>query len=288
MKVLVIGAGFVGIRGRRPAQGAAATRSRVTTTTPAKVDDLAARFGNVVVLRGSDREAVAAAVAGQDAVVVTAGPNAAAGDDAGGPRRRRTRRSWSTPPRVSWPPAATRTSWRCRRCRSTAARPNHLDEVTEDSPVTDSPGREPALLPRDGAHLPRRRRPGLRLPLRRRVRRGRPADRGQGRDGAPVPRRLGAVLRRRALLPARRRGRRRRGRARPRPPAHRPVQPDPPRGPADEPRRSSTRSAPPRTCRPWSTATRSPLPTRPISVAKLAAAGFTAGHSFDRSYAALV
>lgn len=76
MRTLVVGAGFVG----------SATADRlldlghevvVTTTTPAKVDDLAARFGSAVVLRGTDRELVAEAAADCEAIVVTAGPNAA-------------------------------------------------------------------------------------------------------------------------------------------------------------------------------------------------------------------
>ena len=76
MKVLVVGAGFVGtlVAGRLRDAG---HELCVTTTTPAKAEDLEARFGRVAVLRGSDREAVAREVTGADAVVVTAGPSAA-------------------------------------------------------------------------------------------------------------------------------------------------------------------------------------------------------------------
>lgn len=76
MKVLVIGAGFVG--------SAAATQLAelghevtVTATSEEKVATLRERFGRAALVRGSDADQVAAAVAGQDAVVVTAGPSAA-------------------------------------------------------------------------------------------------------------------------------------------------------------------------------------------------------------------
>ncbi len=75
MKVLVIGAGFVG-------SAAAAQLAElghevtVTATSEEKVAILRERFGRAVVLRGSDVDTVRAAVAGQDAVVVTAGPSA--------------------------------------------------------------------------------------------------------------------------------------------------------------------------------------------------------------------
>ena len=73
MKVLVIGAGLVGTAAGAPliALGHEVT---VTTTTQGKVEGLTERFDKVLVLRGSDRELVHAAVAGRDAVVVTAGP----------------------------------------------------------------------------------------------------------------------------------------------------------------------------------------------------------------------
>ncbi|WP_243057093.1 NAD(P)-dependent oxidoreductase [Nocardioides sp. SR21] len=75
MRVLVIGAGLVGteVGARLKALGHEVAG---TTTTPGKVDGLREHFDEVYVLRGSDKEAVAAAVAGHDAVVVAAGPNA--------------------------------------------------------------------------------------------------------------------------------------------------------------------------------------------------------------------
>lgn len=76
MRALVLGAGLVG-------RALAADLRRdghhvvATTTTPAKVDDLHEEADEVHVLVGSDRDAVARAAAGCDAVVVTAGPSAA-------------------------------------------------------------------------------------------------------------------------------------------------------------------------------------------------------------------
>lgn len=75
MKILVLGAGFVGAATAERLQAAGHTVT-VTTTTPAKVEGLRERFEDVVVLRGSDRELVAAAASEVDAVVVTAGPQA--------------------------------------------------------------------------------------------------------------------------------------------------------------------------------------------------------------------
>ena len=76
MKVTVIGSGLVGAEvGRRlRADGHHVVG---TTTTPEKVATLGEAFDEVLVLRGSDAEAVRAAVDGADAVVVTAGPAAA-------------------------------------------------------------------------------------------------------------------------------------------------------------------------------------------------------------------
>ncbi|MBA2893535.1 nucleoside-diphosphate-sugar epimerase [Nonomuraea soli] len=53
-----------------------------TTTTPGRVAELAAVCAEVVVLRGSDRAAVARAVEGADAVVLTVGPRLARAVDA--------------------------------------------------------------------------------------------------------------------------------------------------------------------------------------------------------------
>jgi nucleoside-diphosphate-sugar epimerase len=75
MRVLVLGAGFVGraLTQRLRAAGHAVVG---TTTTPAKKADLELLCDEVHVLRGADAEAVAAAAAGCDAVVVCAGPDA--------------------------------------------------------------------------------------------------------------------------------------------------------------------------------------------------------------------
>ncbi len=75
MRVLVIGAGLVG---RELAQRLTDQGDEVvtTTTTPEKVAALKDISAEVHVLKGSDREAVAKAAAGVDAVVVCAGPDA--------------------------------------------------------------------------------------------------------------------------------------------------------------------------------------------------------------------
>lgn len=75
MKVLVIGAGLVGtLAGARLRE--LGHEVAATTTTPGKVEGLREKFDEVLVLRGSDRDAVRAALEGRDAVVVAAGPNA--------------------------------------------------------------------------------------------------------------------------------------------------------------------------------------------------------------------
>jgi nucleoside-diphosphate-sugar epimerase len=76
VKVLVIGCGLVGtpLARRLRADGHHVTG---TTTTPDKVEALRAdACDEVLVLRGTDAEAVAAAVGAADAVIVTAGPSA--------------------------------------------------------------------------------------------------------------------------------------------------------------------------------------------------------------------
>ncbi len=136
MKVLVLGAGLVG--------AAAAERLRdgghevvVTTTTPAKVAALTERFGRVEVLRGTDRDLVAAAIADVDAVVVTAGPQAA---HAMTPEDRaatyhdvlvETARSV-----VEAPGTAHLVALSSLSVYGSAA--DHLDEVTEAAPTTTS------------------------------------------------------------------------------------------------------------------------------------------------------
>ncbi len=75
MNILILGSGLVGATLARKLQDAG-HRVAVTTTTPDKVEQLRTVTPNVHVLRGSDREAVAAAAADVDAIVVTAGPSA--------------------------------------------------------------------------------------------------------------------------------------------------------------------------------------------------------------------
>lgn len=75
MKILVIGAGFVGATAATQLS-ALGHEVTVTATSPEKVSLLEERFGRALVLRGSDAHSVAVAVADQDAVVITAGPSA--------------------------------------------------------------------------------------------------------------------------------------------------------------------------------------------------------------------
>ena len=141
MKVLILGAGFVGsaVAARLEARGDEVT---VTTTTPAKVDDLRERFGDVVVLRGSDREEVAAAIAGQDAVVITAGPNA---QQAMTPEDRQATYQEilvdTAESVIAGGGDAHLVALSALSVYGGAS--NHLDEVTEDSPVTDSQDASP-------------------------------------------------------------------------------------------------------------------------------------------------
>ena len=93
-------------------------------------------------LRGSDRDAVAAAVAGQDAVVITAGPNA---QQAMTPEdRQATYQEILVETAESVVAAggdAHLVALSALSVYGDAA--NHLDEVTEDSPVTDSQDASP-------------------------------------------------------------------------------------------------------------------------------------------------
>ena len=141
-RVLIIGVGLVG---RRLAAGLRAEGHHVTgtTTTPDKVADLRDGCDEVLLLRGSDRAAVHAAVADADVVAVLAGPNAA---------RSMTPEDRATHYRevlvdtaenvASAPSAAHVLALSSMAVYGDAA--NHLDEVTEDSPLTDSDDPSPA------------------------------------------------------------------------------------------------------------------------------------------------
>ena len=74
MKILILGMGHVGkaLAQRLKSEGHTVAG---TTTTPEKVPDLTALVDEVHVLRGSEREKVAAAARGCDRVVVTVAPN---------------------------------------------------------------------------------------------------------------------------------------------------------------------------------------------------------------------
>jgi len=152
MRVLVIGAGLVG--------SAAAARLRddghevtVTTTTPAKVDGLRERFDDVLVLTGSDRDAVAAAIAGSDAVVVTAGP---AAQRAMTPEDRAATYHQVLVETAQNVVAAEGTPYvvalSALSVYGRAA--DHLAVVVEDGPVTDSPDPSPTkFLEMEAAYL---------------------------------------------------------------------------------------------------------------------------------------
>ncbi|KHL15799.1 nucleoside-diphosphate-sugar epimerase [Mumia flava] len=144
MRVLVIGAGLVGT--------AAGARLRSaghhvtgTTTTPARVEDLRRRFDDVVVLRGTDRAAVARHVADADAVVVTAGPAAARAmtpED-----RAATYHEVLVETALSVTAAGAGTHLVALSALSVYGNAcDHLDEVTEDAPVTSDDDPSPRMF----------------------------------------------------------------------------------------------------------------------------------------------
>jgi nucleoside-diphosphate-sugar epimerase len=144
MNVLVIGAGLVGteVGARLRALG---HQVAGTTTTPGKVDGLREQFDEVLVLRGSDREAVRAAMAGRDAVVVAAGPNAQRAmtpeDRAATYREILVETAESVVAAGGSPYVVALSSL---SVYGDAA--NHLPEVAEDSPVTDSTDPSPTMF----------------------------------------------------------------------------------------------------------------------------------------------
>lgn len=144
MKVLIIGAGLVGT--------AAGARLRelghdvaVTTTTPGKVAGLREQFEEVLVLRGSDAETVRAAIAGRDAVVVAAGPSAQTSmtpaERAVSYREILVETAESV---VAADDAPYLVALSSLSVYGTAA--DHLPEVAEDAPVTDSTDPSPTMF----------------------------------------------------------------------------------------------------------------------------------------------
>ncbi|KQW53686.1 hypothetical protein ASC77_05315 [Nocardioides sp. Root1257] len=144
MNILVIGAGLVGtqvgVRLRELGHEVAGT-----TTTPGKVDGLREQFDEVLVLRGGDREAVAAAMVGRDAVVVAAGPSAQRAmtpeDRAASYREILVDTANSVVGAGGTPYLVALSSL---SVYGNAA--DHLPEVTEDSPVTDSTDPSPTMF----------------------------------------------------------------------------------------------------------------------------------------------
>jgi nucleoside-diphosphate-sugar epimerase len=142
MRVLVLGAGLVGreLATRLTQQGHEVV---ATTTTPEKVEALQEIAAEVHVLRGSDAEAVAKAAAGADAVVVCAGPDA--------------RKSMTAEERAATyhevlvqtarsvvdgaPETARIVALSSLSVYGDAA--DHLDEVTEDAPLTTADDASP-------------------------------------------------------------------------------------------------------------------------------------------------
>jgi nucleoside-diphosphate-sugar epimerase len=149
MKVLVIGAGLVGTEVGARLRGLGHDVA-ATTTTPGKVDALREQFDEVLVLRGSDREAVRAAMAGRDAVVVAAGPSAQRAmtpeDRAASYREILVETAESVIEAgaidAGDPPYVVALS--SLSVYGNAA--DHLPEVTEDSPVTDSTDPSPTMF----------------------------------------------------------------------------------------------------------------------------------------------
>lgn len=144
MKVLVLGCGFVGTDlARRLVAGGHHVVG--TTTTPEKVEALSVVCSEVQVLRGSDGEAVARASAGCDAIVVTAGPSAAHAMTV--EERSATYHDVlvaTAESVVSVPGDPHVVMMSSFSVYGDAA--DHLDEVAEDAPLTDSDDPSPACF----------------------------------------------------------------------------------------------------------------------------------------------
>ncbi|MEQ6902538.1 NAD(P)-dependent oxidoreductase [Nocardioides sp. YIM 152588] len=143
MRVLVIGAGLVGTAVAERLTGLGHT-VRVTATSQEKVATLRERFGDAVVVRGSDDDTVRAAVHGVDAVVVTAGPSAQGSMTPEGRAATYHDVLVRTAENVV---AATGPDVRLVALSSLSVygdAADHLPEITEDAPVTSSADPSPA------------------------------------------------------------------------------------------------------------------------------------------------
>jgi nucleoside-diphosphate-sugar epimerase len=143
MRVLVLG---MGLTGSALARGLVADGHEVvgTTTTPGKVEGLAAETGAAIqVLRGGDPAAVAEAAADCDAIVVTAGPSAVRSRT---PEERAiTYREVLVDTAKSVVEAPGRPHVVALSSLSVyGAAADHLEVVDEDAPLTDSSDPSPA------------------------------------------------------------------------------------------------------------------------------------------------
>lgn len=143
MKVLVIGAGFVGsaAASQLAALGHEVT---VTATSEEKVSVLKERFGRAVVLRGSDADSVVVAVADKDAVIITAGPSAQGSMTPEGRANTYHDVLVTTAENVV---AAAGPDTRLISLSSLSVygdAANHLDQIDESSPVTTSSDPSPS------------------------------------------------------------------------------------------------------------------------------------------------
>ncbi len=142
MNVLVIGCGLVGSNLARSLRAAGHTVTG-TTTTPAKVEGLRTICDEVLVLRGSDRDAVHAAVADADAVAVCAGPSAQRSMTPEDRAQHYQEVLVDTARNVASAPGdAHLVVLSSNAVYGSAA--DHLDQVTEDAPLSDSADPSPA------------------------------------------------------------------------------------------------------------------------------------------------
>ncbi|MFI5429808.1 NAD-dependent epimerase/dehydratase family protein [Aeromicrobium sp. UC242_57] len=116
----------------------------VTATSEEKVATLKERFGRAVVLRGSDADSVAAAVADKDAVVITAGPSAQGSMTAEGRAKTYHDVLVRTAENIvaAAGPDSRLVSLSSLSVYGNAA--NHLTEIDESSPVTTSSDPSPS------------------------------------------------------------------------------------------------------------------------------------------------